>query len=32
MEALLTLAEGQILRDDFAPAENLMLPVFSTQD
>ncbi|HET6422556.1 MAG TPA: fused MFS/spermidine synthase, partial [Planctomycetaceae bacterium] len=32
MQALLTLAEGQILRDDFAPAENLMLPVFTTQD
>lgn len=32
MEALLQLAEGQILRDDFAPAENLMLPVFTTQE
>ncbi len=32
MDSLLSLAEGQILRDDFAPAENLMLPVFTTQD
>lgn len=29
MTSLLMLAEGQILRDDFAPAENLMLPVFT---
>ncbi len=32
MDSLLSLAEGQILRDNFAPAENLMLPVFTTQD
>ncbi len=32
MEVLLAAARGPILTDDFAPVENLMLPVFSRQD
>ena len=32
MSAVLTLAEGQVLTDDFAPVDNLLTPVFSQQD
>ena len=32
MAAVLTLAEGQILTDDFAPVDNLLKPVFADQE
>ena len=32
MSAVLALAEGQILTDDFAPVDNLLVPVFMTQE
>jgi predicted membrane-bound spermidine synthase len=31
MDAVLSLAEGQILTDDFAPVDNLLRPVFADQ-
>ena len=31
MAAVLTLAEGQVLTDDFAPVDNLLRPVFADQ-
>lgn len=31
MDALLALAHGQTLTDDFAPVENLLLPIFADQ-
>ena len=32
MSAVLALAEGQILTDDFAPVDNLLVPVFMSQE
>ena len=32
MRAVLALAEGQILTDDFAPVDNLLVPVFMSQE
>jgi MFS family permease len=32
MSAVLALAEGQILTDDFAPVDNLLVPVFTDQE
>ena len=32
MNAVLALAEGQILTDDFAPVDNLLVPVFMLQE
>lgn len=32
MSAVLGLAEGQILTDDFAPVDNLLVPVFDTKE
>lgn len=32
MSAVIGLAEGQILTDDFAPVDNLLIPVFNTQE
>lgn len=32
MAAVLTLAEGQVLTDDFAPVDNLLRPVFADQN
>ena len=32
MAAVLALSEGQILTDDFAPVDNLLVPVFSSQE
>ena len=32
MAAVLTLSEGQILTDDFAPVDNLLRPVFADQE
>lgn len=32
MSAILELAEGQILTDDFAPVDNLLVPVFMSQE
>lgn len=32
MSAMLSLAEGQILTDDYAPVDNLLAPVFDTQE
>ena len=32
MKAVLALAEGQVLTDDFAPVENLLIPVFKNQE
>ncbi len=32
MRAVIALAEGQILTDDFAPVDNLLVPVFDSQE
>ena len=32
MSALLALAQGQVLADDFAPVDNLLVPVFDSQE
>ena len=32
MSAVLALSEGQILTDDFAPVDNLLVPVFMSQE
>ena len=32
MSAILALAEGQILTDDYAPVDNLLVPVFTSQE
>jgi hypothetical protein len=32
MSAVIGLAEGQILTDDFAPVDNLLIPVFNNQE
>ncbi|WP_373650061.1 fused MFS/spermidine synthase [Schlesneria sp. DSM 10557] len=32
MSAVLALSEGQILTDDFAPVDNLLVPVFTSQE
>jgi hypothetical protein len=32
MTALIGLSQGEVLRDDFAPVDNLLAPVFVQQD